>query len=77
VNTYRSHPSQNAALGHQLGLAQRTRPFALLNISLTDSTIAFFEAKYNYQSWRPVTTIELARHDCNPNTIPDQIGLRY
>src|ERR1700731_4683366 len=62
--------AQTAALGHHLGLAHSARLFALLNISLADSTIAFFEAKYNYQSWRPVTAIELAGHDGNPNTQP-------
>lgn len=67
--------AQTAALGHHLGLAQSARLFALLNISLADSTIAFFEAKYNYQFWRPVTAIELAGHDGNPNTDPNPIWL--
>jgi membrane-associated phospholipid phosphatase len=63
--------AQTAALGHQLGLARSARLFALLNISLADSTIAFFEAKYNYQFWRPITAIELAGDDGNPNTKPN------
>src|SRR5580692_5811633 len=63
--------AQTAALGHHLGLAHSARLFALLNISLADSTIALFEAKYNYQFWRPVTAIELAADDGNPNTKPD------
>jgi membrane-associated phospholipid phosphatase len=63
--------AQTAALGHHLGLARSARLFAVLNISLADSTIAFFEAKYNYQFWRPVTAIELAADDGNPNTQPD------
>jgi membrane-associated phospholipid phosphatase len=36
-----------------------------------DSTIAFFEAKYTYQFWRPVTAIRMAGSDGNPNTKPD------
>ena len=63
--------AQTAALGHHLGLAHSARLFALLNISLADSTIALFEAKYNYHFWRPVTAIELAGDDGNPNTQPD------
>ena len=63
--------AQTAALGHHLGLAHSARLFALLNISLADSTIALFEAKYNYQFWRPVTAIELAGDDGNPNTNPN------
>jgi membrane-associated phospholipid phosphatase len=58
-------------LRHRLGLAHSARLFALLNISLADSTIALFEAKYNYQFWRPVTAVELAGDDGNPNTKPD------
>jgi len=63
--------AQTAALGHHLGLAGSARLFALLNISLADTTIAFFEAKYTYQFWRPVTAIELAGDDGNPDTTPD------
>jgi membrane-associated phospholipid phosphatase len=62
--------AQTAALGHHLGLAHSARLFALLNISLADSTISLFEAKYTYRFWRPVTAIELAG-DGNPNTNPD------
>jgi membrane-associated phospholipid phosphatase len=63
--------AQTAALGHHLGLARSARLFALLNISLADTTIAFFDAKYTYQFWRPVTAVELAGDDGNPNTEPD------
>jgi len=63
--------TQTAALGHHLGLARSARLFALLNISLADTAIAFFEAKYTYQFWRPVTAVELAGDDGNPNTEPD------
>jgi hypothetical protein len=63
--------AQTAALGHNLSLPRTARLFALLNISLADTTIAFFEAKYNYQFWRPVTAIELAGTDGNPRTNPN------
>jgi hypothetical protein len=32
--------------------------FADLNLSLADSTIAFYDAKYHYRLWRPVTAIQ-------------------
>jgi len=62
--------AQTAALAHHLNLAQSARLFALLNISLADSTIALFEAKYTYQFWRPVTAIQVGA-DGNANTNPD------
>jgi hypothetical protein len=62
--------AQTAALEHHLNLPQSARMFALLNISLADSVIAFFEAKYTYQFWRPVTAIQ-AGTDGNPDTKPD------
>jgi hypothetical protein len=71
IQDFWNETAQTAALGHHLGLARSARLFAVLNISLADSTIAFFEAKYNYQFWRPVTAIELAADDGNPNTKPD------
>jgi len=63
--------AQKAALNHHLGFENSARLFALLNISLADTTIAFFEAKYTYNFWRPVTAIQLAGSDGNPNTHPD------
>jgi membrane-associated phospholipid phosphatase len=63
--------AQTAALAHHLGLAHSARLFALLNISLADTTIAFFDAKYTYRFWRPVTAVQLAGEDGNPNTEPN------
>jgi membrane-associated phospholipid phosphatase len=63
--------AQSAALGRHLNLVQSSRLFALLNISLADTTIGFFEAKYTYQFWRPVTAIQAAGTDGNPNTDPN------
>ena len=63
--------AQTAAIEHHLDLVQSAHLFALLNISLADTTIAFFEAKYLYDVWRPVTAIQLAATDDNPLTAPD------
>ena len=67
--------TQTAALGHHLDLESSARLFALLNISLADTAIAFFEAKYTYNFWRPVTAIQLAGTDGNPETDPNPAWL--
>ena len=45
--------------------------FALLDVSLADATIAFYDAKYAYRFWRPITAIRLADTDGNPATTAD------
>ena len=67
--------AQTAALGHHLDLENSARLFALLNLSLADTAIAFFEAKYTYNFWRPVTAIQLAGSDGNPETEPNPAWL--
>ena len=67
--------AQTAALAHHLNLAQSAHLFALLNISLADTTIAFFDTKYTYDLWRPVTAIQLAGIDDNPGTTEDPLWL--
>lgn len=67
--------AQTAALGHDLDLGNSARLFAALNISLADTAIAFFEAKYTYHFWRPVTAIRSAGSDGNPETDPDPAWL--
>jgi hypothetical protein len=63
--------AQTAALAHHLDLDQSAHLFALLNISLADTTVAFFDTKYTYDLWRPVTAIQLASTDNNPQTDQD------
>lgn len=67
--------SQTAALQHHLDLAHTAHLFALLNIALADTAIAFFEAKYTYDLWRPVTAIRMADIDGNPATQADPAWL--
>ena len=59
--------AETAALAHHDTLMQDARLFALLNISFADSTIAFYDAKYAYHFWRPVTAI---RAGTDPNWTP-------
>ena len=71
IQNYWNEIAQTAALRKNLDLENSARLFALLNISLADTTISFFEAKYVYQVWRPVTAVQLAATDGNPKTKPD------
>ena len=51
------------------GLALTAQIFSDLNLTFADTAIAFYDAKYTYQLWRPVTAIQLADTDGNPATI--------
>ena len=50
---------------------ENARLFALLNMALSDGYIGSFETKYDYNYWRPVTAIQTAATDGNPNTDAD------
>src|SRR6266700_1486003 len=63
--------AENAALAHHTNLETTARLFAVLNLSFADSAIAFYDAKYHYQLWRPVTDIRLAKTAGNPAIVGD------
>lgn len=63
--------AQTAALERHLDLGQTAHLFALMNISVADTVIAFFDAKYTYNLWRPVTAVRQADTDNNPLTVAD------
>jgi hypothetical protein len=52
-------------------LAENARLLAHLNVGLADSLIGCWDAKYAYSSWRPITAIQQAANDGNPDTAPD------
>ncbi|HEX5937501.1 MAG TPA: vanadium-dependent haloperoxidase [Actinomycetota bacterium] len=54
-----------------LDLWEQARLFGLLNMSLADGYVGSFETKYLYNFWRPVTAIQLAATDDNPDTDAD------
>src|SRR5205823_7138668 len=56
---------------HHPDLPTPARLFAAHNLSFADSAIAFYDAKYTYRLWRPVTAIRLADTDGNPSTVAD------
>jgi membrane-associated phospholipid phosphatase len=59
--------AETAALAHHETLIQNARLFALLNLTFADSAIAFYDAKYTYDFWRPVSAI---RATDDPNWTP-------
>jgi membrane-associated phospholipid phosphatase len=71
IQNYWNEIAQTAVLAHHLTTAQSARVFALLNLTLADEVIAFYDTKYTYNLWRPVTAIRAAASDDNPNTVAD------
>jgi PAP2 superfamily len=71
IQNYWNEISQTASVAHSLTTAQNARLFALLNLSLADDVIAFYDAKYTYNLWRPVTAIRAGDTDNNPETVGD------
>lgn len=52
-------------------LLDHARTLALLNLALADAAIAAWDAKYQYDLWRPADAIRRAAEDGNPATMPD------
>jgi PAP2 superfamily len=63
--------AEKSAVAHHSDLVHTARLFALLDLSLADTTIAFYDAKYQYHLWRPITAIRQAENDGNPATAGD------
>ncbi|MGA1238899.1 MAG: hypothetical protein ACO34E_18780 [Limisphaerales bacterium] len=58
-------------LDYQLNLLQSAKLLALLSLTQADAAIVCWEGKYRHNFWRPVTAIQRADEDNNPNTIAD------
>jgi hypothetical protein len=54
-----------------LNVNENARLFALLAMATADAMIAVFDAKYQYEFWRPVTAIRNGDEDNNPATERD------
>jgi RHS repeat-associated protein len=63
--------AQAAAANSGNSLIDNARLFALLDVSLADSGIAAWDAKYQYDFWRPITAIQQGEVDGNPFTLGD------
>lgn len=68
-------PGQWNQIASQLGstnsLEENARMFALLGIAVADAAIVSWDAKYEYDLWRPVTGIQLGDVDGNDDTEGD------
>jgi membrane-associated phospholipid phosphatase len=71
IQNYWNEIAQIAAIINALTTAQSARLFALLNLSFADGVIAFYDAKYTYDFWRPVTAIRADDTNNNPDIIAD------
>jgi hypothetical protein len=71
IQNYWNEIAQTVSLAHSLTTEQNARLFALLNLSFADDVIAFYDAKYTYNFWRPVTAIRAADNGINPETVVD------
>jgi membrane-associated phospholipid phosphatase len=54
-----------------LTLAENARLFALLSLAMADAAVVAWDAKYEYDFWRPYTAILHADQDGNPDTRSD------
>jgi membrane-associated phospholipid phosphatase len=75
IQNYWNEIAQTAAMAHGLTTAKTARLFVLLNAALADGVIAFYDAKYTYNFWRPVTAIRGASAAGNPRTLSDPTWL--
>jgi hypothetical protein len=71
IQNFWNQIADEVAAAHHSDLRTTARLLAALNLSFADSAIAFYDAKYTYQLWRPVTAIRLADTDGNPSTVAD------
>ena len=58
--------AERAVTAHHSSLETSARLFAVLNLAFADSVIAFYDAKYHFLVWRPVTAIRLGDTIGNP-----------
>jgi hypothetical protein len=63
--------ADKAAVDHHSNLETTSRLLAVLNLSFADGVIAFYDAKYHYAVWRPITGIRLGDTIGNPAIVGD------
>jgi membrane-associated phospholipid phosphatase len=71
VQNYWNEIAQTAALASHATLAQTARVFAQLDLAAADDVVAFYQAKYAFRVWRPITAIHEGDNDGNPATVGD------
>lgn len=58
--------------GRLIGVREKARLFAILNVAMADAGIAVWDCKYYYRFWRPVSAIQENYDDGNGATKPDK-----
>ena len=66
---------RDLAARHQLDISDSARLFAAVATSAADGAITAWDSKLEYGYWRPVTAIQLADTDGNPDTLADPTWL--
>ena len=62
---------QNVVAQHGMDLVDAAHLLAMGEIVTTDAGIACYDSKFFYQYWRPITAIQNADKDGNPDTTAD------
>lgn len=63
--------AQTVTMAQNKSLAENAKLFAMLNVALADAAIACWNAKYDFDFWRPITAIREAGTDGNAATTAD------
>ncbi len=67
--------AQEVVARKNLSLVDTARVFALLNLAEADAAIVSWDAKREYDLWRPITAVREAATDGNPDTAADPAWL--
>ena len=62
---------RNVAAKNVDNVSDNSRLFALVAMSMADTLIGVWDAKFHYNYWRPQTAIQLGAVDGNPDTVGD------
>jgi hypothetical protein len=60
IQNYWNEIAQDVATRRGLSTAESARLFALLDLAIADGVIAFYDAKYTFALWRPVSAVRAA-----------------
>ncbi|GAA1906048.1 vanadium-dependent haloperoxidase [Streptantibioticus ferralitis] len=63
--------AQGLVTSRSANLEEAVKVFAALDLSLADTAIAMYDAKYHYRVWRPITAIRLGGTHYNPSIVGD------
>ncbi len=65
--------AQDVAAERGNTMAQNARLFALLNAAMADAAVCAWDAKYQFNNWRPVTAVRNGADDGNAATVADPL----